>query len=314
MENNKINIVELLRNCHHGMKLDCTMYDNLYFDSIVDNDNIYQIKCYTLSNNVRNSISLTKFGTWNYDINAKCVIFPKGKTTWEGFVPPCKFKVGDIISNGRCICIYNGNNDNNYYGFYVGLGNIDFPNYFIDTPQNSYFTKEGTHLATEEEKEKLFKAIKDNGCKWNPDTKTLEDLVEPKFKIGDVIQDKDGYRVEITEVNIGDECYYGYISKIVNGIGAIDFKNQDDWELVPNKFDITTLVPFETKVLVRDNESQIWRPAIWGYYAENCGNYFQNYLYGVVGGSCWRYCIPYEGNENLRGKIGDCDEFYKTWE
>ena len=28
---------------------------------------------------------------------SKCVIFPKGKTTWEGFVPPCKFKDGDVI-------------------------------------------------------------------------------------------------------------------------------------------------------------------------------------------------------------------------
>ena len=32
------------------------------------------------------------------DIKSKCVIFPKGKTTWEGFVPPCKFKDGDILT------------------------------------------------------------------------------------------------------------------------------------------------------------------------------------------------------------------------
>ena len=36
-------------------------------------------------------------------------------------------------------------------------------------------------FATEEEKQKLFKAIKDNGYKWNAETKTLEKLVKPKF-------------------------------------------------------------------------------------------------------------------------------------
>jgi hypothetical protein len=129
-----------------------------------------------------------------------------------------------------------------------------------------------------------------------------------KFKVGDVIQDNEGYRVEIFDVNIDDECY-GYISKILNGIGGISFKEQDDWELVNNKFDISTLVPFESRVLVRDHESQTRRPAIWGFFDENCGKH----LYGVVGGNCFSMCIPYEGNEHLRGKIGDCDKFYQTW-
>jgi hypothetical protein len=38
-------------------------------------------------------------------------------------------------------------------------------------------------FATEEEKQKLFQAIKDHGYKWNAETKTLEKLVEPKFDI-----------------------------------------------------------------------------------------------------------------------------------
>ena len=36
-------------------------------------------------------------------------------------------------------------------------------------------------FATEEEKQKLFKAIKDNGYEWNAETKTLKKLVKPKF-------------------------------------------------------------------------------------------------------------------------------------
>ena len=45
-------------------------------------------------------------GCWDKSSSAKCVIFPKGKTTWKGFVPPCQFKDGDIISNGNYIAIF----------------------------------------------------------------------------------------------------------------------------------------------------------------------------------------------------------------
>ena len=37
----------------------------------------------------------------------------------------------------------------------------------------------------EEEKQKLFEAIKDNCYEWNAETKTLKKLVEPRFKVGD---------------------------------------------------------------------------------------------------------------------------------
>ena len=65
---------------------------------------------------------------------------------------------------------------------------------------NCFYINETTtvavkRLATEEEKQKLYDAIKANGYKWNAGTKTLEKLVEPKFKVGDVIQDIDTYKV-----------------------------------------------------------------------------------------------------------------------
>ena len=33
---NKINIAELLKDCPRGMELDCTVYDNIIFDSVVN--------------------------------------------------------------------------------------------------------------------------------------------------------------------------------------------------------------------------------------------------------------------------------------
>lgn len=41
-------------------------------------------------------------------------------------------------------------------------------------------------LATEEEKKLLFEAIKEHGYRRKTETKTLEKLIEPKFKVGDV--------------------------------------------------------------------------------------------------------------------------------
>ena len=133
---------------------------------------------------------------------------------------------------------------------------------------------------------------------------TWEGFLPPcRFKVGDTIQDKDGYKVEIFKVDIDEECYE-YISIIAKGIGSIPFKLQDEWELVPNKFDITTLKPFD-KVLVRDGAG-LWRPSLFG------NDMIVGYRYFTSNGS-YKECIPYEGNEHLLGTTDDCDEFYKTW-
>lgn len=36
-------------------------------------------------------------GQYSDEEDYKCVIYPKGKTTWKGFKPPCKFKDGDVL-------------------------------------------------------------------------------------------------------------------------------------------------------------------------------------------------------------------------
>jgi hypothetical protein len=160
-------------------------------------------------------------------------------------------------------------------------------------------------FATEEEKAKLFDAIKDNGYRWNEEAKTLEKLVEPRFKIGDKIRHKcPEFRGERIIANCNDT---GYFTTINDWIG---YKNQDDWELVSNKFDINTLVPFESRVLVRQSVHEIWKPAYWGKYDKNVSvEYPFITSYGLV-----RYCIPYKDNEHLLGKTDDCNNYFKTWE
>lgn len=305
----KINIAELLRNCPSGMELDCYLFDGLEFDHI-DNDNEnYPIVCRAKSSQGNYNIhTFNKYGWFTAFFDyAKCVIFPKGKTTWEGFVPPCKFKDGDVVYIKT-----KGHNHNEFIIIFKEIKNDHIHKHACFAYQVLYTCKNAVchlvdveimRLATEEEKAKLFDAIKSNGYKWNTETKNLEKLIQPKFKVGDRITNG---KTSITIGYIDDEYYYEIGRSIAT---RLLIKNQDEWKLVPNKFDITTLVPFESRVLARDNDKEKWHPGIWGFYDENSYN---SYPYKLIG-DISRYCIPYEGNEHLLGKTYDCDEYFKTW-
>ena len=182
--NENLNLVEILKDCPKGMELDCTMFDNVTFAGVVEN-RVFPIRIIVGGGT---TMVLTKYGQYTDDDFAKCVIFPKGETTWEGFVPPHKFKDGDILSyqnarlSHRTIYIYRYHKRLNT-SYYVALSFDPKKSLMIcnkgGLALNGY--NDTVRFATEEEKQKLFKAIKDNGYKWNAKTKTLEKLVKPKF-------------------------------------------------------------------------------------------------------------------------------------
>ena len=181
-----LNLVEILKNCPEGMELDCTMYDNATFGGIIENG-LYPIKVYVGDGH---TTMLTKYGQYADIDFAKCIIFPKGETTWEGFVPPHKFKDGDILSyqcerlKNRTIYIYRYHERFNT-AFYVALSGDVNETFRIDNKGgyslNGY--NDTARFATEEEKQKLFDAIKENGYEWDDETKTLKKLVKPKFDL-----------------------------------------------------------------------------------------------------------------------------------
>lgn len=298
---NKINIAELLKDCPKGMELDCASYDNVSFDKISDDKKAtYPIFCYiTDKEGNRSSISFTENGYESKRYGAKCVIFPKGKTTWEGFVPPCKFKDGDVVvaedENITQMFIVKNCLNPNKANCYIGY---EFKTNTIYNAGIWLFDR----IATEEEKQKLFDVIKENGYQWNAETKTLEKLIEPNFKVGDRIKHKESG----IYCNIGEyvESFKGYKTNI--GL-VIRYDDIDNWELypLPNKFDINTLKPFKSNVLVRSTDDDVWRPAIYGF--ANSDRYY------IVGGIYWKQCIPYEGNEHLLGTTDNCNEYYETW-
>jgi hypothetical protein len=348
----KINIAELLKLCPKGMELDCVMFENVVFDAITDN-NIFPICIKRIDGH---PVILTKHGGYANCPSSKCVIFPKGKTTWEGFVPPCKFKDGDIIYvkdkyNQEWCSILSNYEDGKLYT-YIDLcisSNTFYPNKPNILCEHKDIIE--YRLATEEEKEKLFNVIKDRGYRWDDktkilekltkfykeetknnaifdynahccdiknhiikeETKTLEEAIEPRFRVGNRIRLKSKHNCIYTVFCLawGDNNILAYKLLPDNDkhLILVSLNKQDNYELVPNKFDINTLIPFESKVLVRDNDAERWRPTFWGFYDNDDS---LNYPYECIG-SAFAQCIPFKNNEHLLGTNNDCDDFYKNW-
>ena len=125
------------------------------------------------------------------------------------------------------------------------------------------------------------------------------ELVIPKFKVGNRIK------------QIGFSGYYiiqsiEFDRYILHTNQFLKFENEHIYELVPNKFDITTLKTFD-KVLVRSSDNGCWSPQFFSKFRSKSDFPFECTY------NSWRQCIPYEGNEYLSGTTDDCEEFYKNW-
>lgn len=209
----KINVAELLKDCPTGMELDSTMFEKVTFVR-VQMDRQFPIEIAV--NGIRSKY-LTKEGCFHDRTllpEAKCIIFPKGKTTWEGFTPPFKFKIGDKVRH------------------------------------------------------------------------------------------KNNHGVVFTITDIKEDTY------VCGAAKAFWLDDQDKYELVPNKFDIHTLKPLQP-VLVRNTNGQVWTMNFFSHIIDtNKG--LQPSIVCVTHSP--NQCIPYKGNEFLRGTSDDCKDFYKTWE
>lgn len=142
-------------------------------------------------------------------VGGKLVITPKEQ----------EFKDGDICySNNGCvkiIFIYKkvlSGNSIYCYSSLNSLGCLDKETDWINSNGN-------LRLATEEEKQKLFDALKSKGKKWNPETKQIEDIL----KVGDLAifwnkNKKEAIVSEILETNKSGVPYRSTYSWFNNAI------------------------------------------------------------------------------------------------
>lgn len=301
----KLNISKILKDCPRGIKLYSAIHGECILDGVY-NTGIH-IK---LHNDGKNIYSFNEFGQYG-SFNSECLLFPSKKNrNWSTFQP---FKEGDILyidcNDGENTYVINQyifilkQISGNRIDSYCYINGTNQSKFKICWLSNMTDIKYGPRFATEEEKEKLFDAIKANGYKWNAETKTLEKLVEPKFKVGDRIRHKTTNKNDIYEISKVYDDSYG----LVDFTWMVYMKYQDDYELVPNKFDIATLKPFD-KVLTRDNDRMYWAADIYSHHLR------KDKLYQFLCiGSLAKQCIPFEDNKHLLGTTNDCDDYYKTW-
>lgn len=293
----KFNLVKILENCPTGMELDSPIWDGVVFDHIDIMKDTYPIYIKKMGGLKE---CLTENGYFDSDPGAKCVIFPKGKDTWEGFQRP--FKDGDIVCNIRNdIIIYKKIDVKGYCGSFASL---DYNNTFI--PHYLAYLEDTCRFATEVEKQKLFDAIRANGYKWNFEKKTLEKLFIPKFKEGDriVLKDNPHNMPSIRIKGVTDTLY-------ILDEGFFYISSADEKYVLKDKFNINDLKIFD-KVLVRDVDGYEWRVHFFSHYDNN--KHRPYVCIGADGINEYKQCIPYEGNEHLLGNTDDCNEYFKTWE
>ena len=117
-----------------------------------------------------------------------------GETSdYDLFLKETVFEDGDIISFGK-----NNNNNVSAIGIFKKLAKSSHEDYVVFGPKELSYDEGGwlldnMCLATEEEKQRLFDALKKDGKRWNADKKCIEDIKkEYKFKPFDRVLVRDG--------------------------------------------------------------------------------------------------------------------------
>ena len=126
-----------------------------------------------------------------------------------------------------------------------------------------------------------------------------EESIKPKFKVGDRIRHKETNKDDVYEISKVYDDTYG----IVGFTWMIYMKYQDQYELVPNKFDPKTLKPFD-KIIFKGHG--MWFCGLFSHIHNS---------YACIGETYHKCVIPYnDDTKHLVGTRDEAPEFYKYWE
>lgn len=322
----KINIAEILRNKPHGVKLYSPIFGNCTYCYIHGETSDICVK------RPYNVMSYFNFEGL-YNTAGECLLFPsKEMRNWSKFA----WKKGDVLvsDNGKVEVIFEKFVNDTYQSF-IGkhhLDNLEDNLYYQNEGEylTSIFNTESKDAA-----QTYVKTLeKKLGGKLNHETLEVE-KTQPEFKDGDIAFADYGNRKDVFIVSDKTnllECYNSFISLDLSGLTlnmgyrtsyfksnicklriateeekqqlfdalakegkAWDAKKKQIVDLKPKcKFK-----PFD-KVLVRDNEDDIWEVSLFGYKDDEL-------YYRCDNGITWIQCIPYDGNEHLLGTTNNVE-------
>lgn len=301
-----MNISELLKYCPKGTKLYSTVFGEVKFFEVYP-DNLIGV---FIMNDCKRVFR--KDGTY-YEYG-ECVLFPsEDQRDWNKFRLPVK--KGDImmsITTKRAF-IASGGIINGQLQYICGINMRD--DFQIVDDNNTIWTSDFCIPASKEAKEELFDKMAEAGYRWNADTLKLE-KIEPEFKEGNVYINKEGdlyLPVGKIAKDIGKVAILypegrfiaeaavalpveglvlatpSDINKLFSFLIKKGYK-YDKYKLIKQKFK-----PFD-KVLVKNIMSDNWVLSLFSHY-----NNGEKYPFICINDNYYRYCIPYEGNENLLG-------------
>lgn len=317
----KINIDEILKDKPVNTKLYSPLFSEVFF-SHVSGGGI------AVEHNGGTSLFFSSGKFYDYD-GAEPLLFPsKEMRDWSKFA----WKKGDILVNkdAEVHIIFDGFKDDTYKTFHGHYYLWEEEGSIVNFEENEdYMQTSEFYKANKEEAQTYINTIEERlGGKLNMETLEIE-KAQPEFKDGDIITFKDRiiiiYNNSIEKYPNRTEIYYHaclkegkltvneYLMSCGFGEGwhssteeekqqlfdalakkgkAWDSEKKQVVDLKPK----VELKPFD-KVLVRDQDCDLWQISLFGYKNHNC--------YRCSNGYSWSQCIPYEGNEHLLGTTND---------
>lgn len=329
----KINIVEILKDKSIRTKLYSPLYGEVFLSRLVGNNGI-RVVCKGLDG----SLGTDEKSFWKngkYTLGGEICLFPsKEMRDWEKF----SWKKGDVLSDdGGRLCIFKSFAHSSYLTFKAKLIKHEGP--FIKFDTFLADTKDWHKTSDDVAKEYIVEIEKKYNGKLNLETLEIEEIEkQPEFKDGDIVvaegENKGKkifiFRYKIRDSNTDEHGYKSYIN--VNSDGSLfnnmtfylrkdfvyrpatDSEKQQLFDALAKKgkqwdakkkaiVDLPKKCEFKAfdKVLVRDSNDYKWKAGFFSHYSEGL-----NYPFICVGGG-YGQCIPY--NEDTKHLLGTTEEW-----
>lgn len=319
---NKINVAEILKNKPQGTKLyDLLRNIDVELDKVNTTDVGTYIEC-TSTNEVGSTLlfDYSKLGTEKCWLEGLRILLPsKNMRDWGKFA----WKKGDLLINSCGFqCIFKEWASDDYTKFNGCYSNSRDGYEDVSNAETAKFDKLDNNITygyVREIERKL-------GGILNLETLEIE---KPEFKDGDILsiqEDEEHYHaILIFKGGTDVYVYFDYFHRVLTYGTKIDEneksishlatdeekqqlfsalkKENKAWDADKKMFvDLkpkVELKPFD-KVLVRDNEDDIWEVSLFGYKDDEL-------YYRCDNGIPWIQCIPYDGNEHLLGTTNNVE-------